>query len=468
MCKPTRSVGLFLQQPNKLINGQGLCFSISGGDVYAGAELKAEKCDARHPEWQVFKSIPYPHEYNGEYSVIQSDSHCIQSPTRRQLRRGINVVTIRECNFESPQLYEWLPLDEDQKGFQLKNRETGMCIGANDNGQALMKECANALDQRWELSPIGGSFCDDQVWAEFQQGLWSVGQLMDRVGVNSAQYYNTIRNQGVPSLTMADENLLLNCDINIQSYFKDFARHNHNMYSKLLAYPGTYNTQVIIATQNSVYMFLDSKLANQVWKSLKPLADNFLTQFAGFLTIQYPQYGWLINIGRKVISEGMERIDNGNPPELYDWGTRVQEIFNDSVRLIWAMHVELIANEEHARYDEYAQIYQDKTLQEIFGSEEKIRAQITVMLSKLITQTPAMAPHCCVTRYLYDLGRSDYKSPHSKEYYRLILPGQSRDLLLSPPLNEFAKLEDMVLGQDGWKLRQVSTFSSYGTCGMPL
>ncbi|KAJ1971752.1 hypothetical protein H4R35_005077, partial [Dimargaris xerosporica] len=209
-------------------------------------------------------------------------------------------------------------------------------------------------------------------------------------------------------------------------------------------------------------------LANQVWKSLKPLADNFLTQFAGFLTIQYPQYGWLINIGRKVISEGMERIDNGNPPELYDWGTRVQEIFNDSVRLIWAMHVELIANEEHAKYDEYAQVYQDKTLQEIFGSEEKIRAQITVMLSKLITQTPAMAPHCCVTRYLYDLGRSDYKSPHSKEYYRLILPGQSRDLLLSPPLNEFAKLEDMVLGQDGWKLRQVSTFSSYGTCGMPL
>ncbi|KAJ1986734.1 hypothetical protein H4R33_003184 [Dimargaris cristalligena] len=461
------STALFLQQPNKLIDGQGNCISVSDGDIYSGAELKVQACDRRHPLWQIFRSIPYARKYNAEYSVIQVDGKCVQTEVSGvEGSTDLGLITT-ECTFNDNQLFKWIVNSRGR--YQLQGRESGLCIGSDWEQNTLMKTCgANAPDQVWSLNPIGGAFCDDGVWNEFKKGGWSVGDLMRRVGLDDTQYYNTIANQGIPSLTMADINLLVNCDIDIQNYFFDLERNNHNMFAKLLTYPGTYNTQVILATENTIYMFLESKLSNQVWKSLEPLAENFIDQFALFLSTKYPQYRWMVNIGKEVIKKGINNTDNGTPPELSSWGSRVQAIFNESVDSIWNMHIQVLNSTDHQKYESYATLYQTKTIQEIFGSEEDIRSQITVMLSKQISKAPAMASYCCVTRHSLKLGGTDYQDPETGLYYRAVFPGRTHQQMFSKPLSKFVDIVDLVHSRNGWGLRQVQTFSNWGTCTLPI
>ncbi|KAJ1916898.1 hypothetical protein IWQ60_007946 [Tieghemiomyces parasiticus] len=440
----THSTAMFLQQPNKLIDGTGRCLTVSDGDIYSGAELVVQSCDPRHPAWQIFRSVPYARKYEGAYAVIQVGGKCVQAMAP-------------DCTFEDDQLFKWsvhLP-----RRFQLQNKANGQCISSESHAEAVMMPCnRDEAVQMWSLTPIGGSFCDRSVWQEFKSSDWSVRQLMDRVGLDWDQYTHTVSKQGIPSLTMADRNLLLNCDLDIRNFFYDLDRHNTNMFSKLLTYPGIYNTQVILATENTVDMFLATGLRNKVWSGLSPLADTFVDQFAVMLSAKYPQYTWMIQVGRDVVKQAINKTDNGSPPDLNAWGSRVQAIFDESVS----------HTQPHTEYESYANLYQTKTIQEIFGSEEDVRSQITVLLTKEISKAPAMAPFCCVTQHAFQFGASDYTDPETGLHYRVIMPGNARSKLQAAPLGKYVNWLDVITGRNGWGLHRVQTISNWGTCTLNI
>ncbi|KAJ1922415.1 hypothetical protein IWQ60_006536 [Tieghemiomyces parasiticus] len=500
----THSTAMFLQQPNKLIDGTGRCLTVSDGDIYSGAELVVQPCDSRHPAWQIFRSVPYARKYEGAYAVIQVGGKCVQAMAPGNARlmgsttemigsgdedkagRGsitmtkpppssahptadpqvkrvggapspLPTVILADCTFEDDQLFKWsvhLP-----RRFQLQNKANGQCISSESHAEAVMMPCnRDEAVQMWSLTPIGGSFCDRSVWQEFKSSDWSVRQLMDRVGLDWDQYTHTVSKQGIPSLTMADRNLLLNCDLDIRTFFYDLDRHNTNMFSKLLTYPGIYNTQVILATENTVDMFLAAGLRNKVWSGLSPLADTFVDQFAVMLSAKYPQYTWMIQVGRDVVKQAINKTDNGSPPDLNAWGSRVQAIFDESVSHI----------QPHTEYESYANLYQTKTIQEIFGSEEDVRSQITVLLTKEISKAPAMAPFCCVTQHALQFGSSDYTDPETGLHYRVIMPGNARSKLQAVPLGKYVNWLDVITGRNGWGLHRVQTISNWGTCTLNI
>ncbi|KAJ1988929.1 hypothetical protein H4R33_002246 [Dimargaris cristalligena] len=455
-------------QPTKLVNGQNRCLSVNEGDIYNGAFLVARSCDAHHPLDQIYRSIPLPpRKFGGPYEVVQVDSFCITSPTDPS-----EPLTIGTCKYTNDQLFESVPLGANPAQsaiFQFKNRQSGQCIAVNVDEDVVMGACDNPqLDMAWSRQPLGGASCDASVWRKFKSETWSVGDLMRRIGLDVDQYLATISKQGVPSLTMADENLLRYCDMEIRQYFHDFDRYNANMFIKLMNYPGTYSARVRFATQQAVYMFIQSKMANRVWTALSPLAGDFVDQFTFFLSIQYPQFKWLLAVGQVVVKKAIKEIDNGSPPELKEWGDQVQGIFNESVQYIWDVHVQVINGTDHTKYEEYARVYQDQDLQSIFGSEEDVQSQITVMLAKEITRVPEMDGDCCVISYNWGVGGGDYYDPVTKAYYYVVLPGKSHQLLFSHPLKKFVSAEDIALSRNGWAMKHYSMTTGWGRCTMPL
>ncbi|KAJ1918504.1 hypothetical protein IWQ60_007484 [Tieghemiomyces parasiticus] len=463
---PTTITAESLLQPNKLIDEHGRCLSVTEGDVYVGADLTVEACVTSHPVWQTFRPAPYPFKYDGLYGTFNIEGLCVQGPSLAGNIATLPALTIDACTHDDSQLFQMASADSrlGVPPFQLKHKATGLCVGSAPGGSVVVVDC-DLPGNRWTTALLGGTLCDGTVWRRFQQEQWPVAGLMRHVGLDVDHYLETIHRQGIPSLTQTDQALLANCHLDIQHYFDDFDRRNHNMFAKLLNYPSLYSTRVLAATDMAVYMFIQSRLAYRVWQNLSPLAIDFVDQFSMVLALQYPEFSWLTVIGKEVVKKAIRKIDNGNPPELKSWGARIQDIFNESVQLIWDMHVHAINITAHNRYDAYANIYQSNDLRQIFGSEEDVQAQITVLLAKEISKVPAMDGQCCILQYTRDLGGAgDYRDSVTGNRYRVVLPGRSHQMLFTNPLRKFFNVEDIVHSRNGWGLRTFKTISGFGTC----
>ncbi|KAJ1918503.1 hypothetical protein IWQ60_007483 [Tieghemiomyces parasiticus] len=338
------------------------------------------------------------------------------------------------------------------------------CLEANEGGYLTGEDCREKPTQYFEVMRNQGQGMVKAV-ARGQYRI-TIRQLMVALRMDYAAYTKTILSQGVPQLSEGDKYLLNYCDQRIRAFFLKFDEANRNMFSKLMNYKGSYATAVPGATAQAVDMFVLTKLSRQVWQNLVPARNMFVNQFTALLTMAFPQVGFVITLAKDAAMNQLSKFESKPPSEASEWGSILRDAFEDSVEAVWELHLRLFDTAGQSQYQLYADVYQQRTLEEIFGTPEKVQASMVVLLSKLVTRQPEMARSCCITQWKPHIGSSDYYD--GQYYYRVNLPGKSHEALLSKPLSEFFDLNALLRSQDGWGLPTVQTATGLGGCRFHL
>ncbi|KAJ1967211.1 hypothetical protein IWQ62_001998 [Dispira parvispora] len=449
---------------HKLITGDNLCLTVENGVQAASTKLLLERCDRRHVPQQIYQSVDCPDCAEGAPVMFQINSRCVEVKKTRTFPNPQYVVIINECTQSPDQLFLWI---EDQDNNQrLKNVKTKDCLQGNaEDGTITLADCDSPNPGLvWSKQYLTAVPCDDTTWENFISGDQSLGDLMRDLNMDVEAYLRPVKSKGIPSLSTTDKAILEYCDIDIQEYFDNVENWNRNMFVKLGQYPAIYGHQVGVVAEETVYMFIQSRSSYRLWKSVKPMAEDFVDQFSFYLVAMYPQFTWLIGIGREVIKDTLNRTVDPSPEKKFSWRDEVQKLFDHSLDLIWEMHVRIINNVDHQEYERYAETYVDKTLQEIFGEEKKVRNDIIVMISKRITSSPDMRNECCVLEFPTRWGRGvDYYNETSNDFYRVMLPGKSRE-----KLEKITNITEIAIGENSWSLERVKVSTGWSTCSLRL
>ncbi|KAJ1987678.1 hypothetical protein H4R33_002758 [Dimargaris cristalligena] len=399
-------------------------------------------------------------------SKLQVLDKCVGFTDSSSVTDPDTALSLFDCSPKESSNFNWIRVGPSV--YLIHSVGATMClarVGENELDNRLGFSPCNIDDpnQGWKLFEIGGRKCDSEVNERFEKGQITIVDLMHQIDLNYTAYIAPIKSQGIPTFSKIDHDLLSFCDGSIQTFFDTFERVNQNMFTKLSSYYPTYAGQTTVATNQAVNLFINGKLSTKLWKAVRPGRDMFIRQFTTILKVSFPETAWLVTVAETMVFNELGAQDSEAPPELSSWGEEVRNMFKQSVQDIWELHIKALASRKQD-YEVYAQLYQTKNLIDIFGAESRLSAYLVVELAKRITKDESMRKSCCVTMKKIALGHSDYMDLVTRQSYRVIMPGNSFITLTSAPMNEFAKVSDMVESLNGWDLPKVKTLSALGTC----
>ncbi|KAJ1911640.1 hypothetical protein IWQ60_010040 [Tieghemiomyces parasiticus] len=430
------------------------CWQLNDAFLASGTVVRLGACGEEYADSGVFRLRPAPN-HKSIVQILVGDK-CLEA------NEG-GYLTGEDCQEKPTQYFEVM---RNQGQGMVKAVARGQCVVGTQDGRVGLNSCALAAQSHWLINSLGGSVCDSSIWEQFQNDRITIRQLMVALRMDYAAYTKTILSQGVPQLSEGDKYLLNYCDQRIRAFFLKFDEANRNMFSKLMNYKGSYATAVPGATAQTVDMFVLTKLSRQVWQNLVPARNMFVNQFTALLAMAFPQVGFVITLAKDAAMNQLSKFESKPPSEASEWGSILRDAFEGSVEAVWELHLRLFDTAGQSQYQLYADIYQQRTLEEIFGTPEKVQASMVVLLSKLVTRQPEMARSCCITQWKPHIGSSDYYD--GQYYYRVNLPGKSHEELFSKPLSEFFDLNALLRSQDGWGLPTVQTATGLGGCRFHL